>query len=110
MSVFATIAFAAFLLENDNFVAFEEGGFNLFATAVISLVGSYFANYLCAFNGGCAYFDGAVIVNEKNPVKLYGLSGLYLVPEIVNIQEAALFCLELLTLNFYDNVHYINEL
>lgn len=110
MTVFATIAFAAFLLENNHLVAFEESGFNCFATAVVSFVSCNFANNLCAFNGGGANLYGAVIVDEKNAVELYGLAGLYLIAEIVNIQEAVLFCLELLALNFYDNVHYDNEL
>lgn len=101
MTVFATIAFAAFLLENDNFVAFEEsGGFAL------NFVLGYFANHLCAFNGGSANLDCAVGVNEQNTVELYGVAGLNIVAKIMNIQEAVLFCLELLALDFYDNVHY----
>lgn len=93
MAVFTTITFAAFFLENDYLVTFHEGTFNL-------------ANNFCSFNGRSAYLNGTVGVNEQNAVKLYGLAFLHLVAEIVNIQEAVLFCLELLALNFYDNVHY----
>lgn len=93
MTVLATIALAALLLENDYLVALHEG------------VGD-FAYYFGSFNGRCAYLNGTVGVNEQNAVKLYGLAFLHLVAEIVNIQEAVLFCLELLALNFYDNVHY----
>ena len=110
MTVFATIALAAFLLENDYLVALEESSLDGFATAIVGLVGSNLANDLCAFNGGSANLDSAIGVNEQNAVKLYGLTCLNFVAEIMNIQEAALFCLELLTLNFYDNVHYDNEL
>ncbi len=93
MTVLATIAFAALLLENDHLVALHEGFGD-------------FAYYFCSFNGRSAYLDGTVGVYEENAVKLYGLAFLYLVAEIVNIQEAVLFCLELLALNFYNNVHY----
>ena len=93
MTVFATIAFAAFLLENDYLVTFNEGG-------------SYFAYHLGAFYGRSTYFHCAVGVNEEHAVKLYCLAFFHLFAEIVNIQEAVLFCLELLTLNFYNNVHY----
>ena len=40
VTVFATIAFAAFLLENDNFVALKKSGFCFFATTVVGLVRS----------------------------------------------------------------------
>lgn len=93
MTVLAAIALAALLLENDHLVALHEG------------LGD-FAYYFGSFNGRSAYLNGTVGVNEQNAVKLYGLAFLHLVAEIVNIQEAVLFCLELLALNFYDNVHY----
>ena len=94
MAVFAAIAIATFLLENDHFVTFHEGTF-------------YLANYFCSFYGGSAYLHCAVSVNQENAVKLYGLTLLLLVAEVVNIQELALFSLELLSLNFYDYVHLL---
>lgn len=93
MAVLATIAFAAFLLEHDHLVTFYEGFL-------------YLAYYFCALYEGCADLYGTIGVNEQHTVKFYRLSVLDFVAEVVYIQEAVLFCLELLTLNFYDNVHY----
>ena len=93
MAVFAAIAFATFLFENDHFVTFHEGGGHL-------------AYYFGAFYGGSAYLYLAVGVNEENAVEFHGLTFLNFFAKVVNIQEAVLFCLELLALNFYDNVHY----
>lgn len=93
MTVLAAIALAALLLENDYLVALHEGFGD-------------FAYYFGSFYGRSAYLNGTVGVYEQNAVKLYCLAFLHLVAEIVNIQEAVLFCLELLALNFYDNVHY----
>ena len=93
MTVLATVVVATFLLEDDNFIAFYEGTF-------------YLAYYFCPFYGGRAYLDGTVGVNEEDLVKLYGLALFLLVAEIVDIQEFACFGLELLSLNFYDSVHF----
>ncbi len=92
MAVFAAIAFATFFLENDHFVTFYEGL-------------SHFANYFCTFYGGCADFNGTVSVRQQYAVKFYFVACLYVFAEIVNIQVAVLFSFELLSLNFYDNVH-----
>ncbi len=92
MSVFAAVVVTTFLLENDNFITFYEGTFNL-------------ANYFCTFYGRCANLYGTVGVDQENAVKLYGLTLFFLLAEIVNIQELAGFSLELLSLNFYDSVH-----
>ncbi len=92
VAVFAAIAFATFFLENDNFVAFDEGG-------------CYFANYLCTFYGGSAYFYGAVEVGEKNAVEFNAVAFFYILSKIVHIQETIFFGLELLSLDFYDYVH-----
>ena len=93
MTVLATIAFAAFLLEDDHLVALHEGL-------------SDFANYFGSFNGRSAYLNGTVGIYEKHAVELYCVALLYLAAEMMNIQEAVLFGFELLALNFYDNVHY----
>ncbi len=93
MAIFAAVAFATFFLENDHFVTLYEGS-------------SYFANNFCAFHCGSAYFYLAINVGEKHAVELYGLTFLNFFTKVMNIQEAVLFCLELLALNFYDNVHY----
>ena len=91
MAVFATIAFAAFFLENDHFVTFYEGFFNL-------------ANHFCSFHGGSADFHGTVDIGEEDTVEFDSVAIFYGV-DVVNIQVAALFGFELLPLNFYDNVH-----
>ncbi len=94
MAVFAAIAFAASFLENDHFFTFHEGTFNL-------------ANYFCTFYGGCANLHCAVSVYQENTVKLNGFTLFLVVAEVVDIQELAGFGLELLSLNFYDNVHLL---
>ena len=96
MAVFTAIAFAALLLEYDNLVAFNEGF-------------GYFANNFCTFYGGSTYENFAVFVGEENAVELHGVTGLGFFAEVVNIQELAFFGFELLSLNFYDNVH-VSEL
>ena len=95
MAVFAAIAFATFLLEHDYFVAFHESSSN-------------FAYYFSAFDGGSTHSYSAVIVDQQNAVEFHGVTFLVVFTEEVNIQEAVLFSFELLTLNFYDNVHYNN--
>lgn len=92
MSVLTTIVVATFLLENDYFVAFYEGTFNL-------------ANHFCPFYGGRADFDGTVGIYKKHAVKLDGFTFFALFAEIVDIQEFAGFGFELLSLNFYNSVH-----
>lgn len=94
MTFEAAVTFAAFLLEDDNFVAFDRSFSN-------------FANYFCAFNEGSAYFYCAVIVGEKNAVELYGVAGLYIFSKEVNVEKAVFLCLELLALDVYDYVHLI---
>ena len=92
MTVFATIAFAAFLLENDDFVSLHQRGCNL-------------AYYFCSFNGGSADFHVTVGVSEENAVENNLFAFFDSFAEIVNIQELAGFSLELLSLDFYDSVH-----
>lgn len=58
MTVFATVAFAPLLLEDDNFFTFYEGTF-------------YLANYLCSFNGRSAYLNGTVGIYKQYAVKFY---------------------------------------
>lgn len=93
MTVLATVIVTTFLLEDDNLIALHEGTFHL-------------ANYFCPFHGGRAYLNGTVGVNEEDFVKLYGLTLFLLVAEIVDIQEFTGLGLELLSLDFYDSVHF----
>ena len=95
VAVFAAIAFAAFFLEHNHFVALDER----------FLDG---ADYFGAFNGGSADLNVAIVVGEKNVVELYGVTVSYIVAEVVHIEVAVLFCLELLAFDFYNNVHCIS--
>ncbi len=94
MTVFATIAFATFLLENDNLLAFYKGSED-------------FTYNLCAFHGGSANFNCLIGLSEKNAVELNLVSFFDSFAEIVNIQELLRLCLELLSLDFYDSVHLL---
>ena len=94
MAVQAAIAFATFLLENDDVFTFHEGSL-------------YLANNLCTFDGRCANLNGTVGIYEQNAVELYRVTFLALVAEIVDIQLLALLGTELLSLNFYNCVHLL---
>ena len=93
MSVLATIAFATLLLEHYHLVTFYEGFL-------------YLAHNFCTLYERRSDLYGTFGVYKQHAVKFYCLTVLYFVTEVVYIQEAVLFCFELLTLNFYDNVHY----
>ena len=95
MTVQTAIAFATFLLENDNVFTFHEGSL-------------YLANNLCTFDGRCANLNGTVGIHEQDAVKLYRVAFLALVAEIVDIQLLALLGTELLSLNLYNCVHLFN--
>ena len=95
MTVQAAIAFATFLLENDDVFTFHEGSL-------------YLANNLCTFDGRCANLNGTVGIYEQNAVKLYVVAFLALVAEIVDIQLLAGLDTELLSLNLYNCVHLFN--
>ena len=95
MTVQAAIAFATFLLENDNVFTFYEGSL-------------YLANNLCTFDGRCANLNGTVGIHEQDAVKLYRVAFLALVTEIVDIQLLAGLDTELLSLNLYNCVHLLN--
>ncbi len=94
MAVFAAIAFATFLLEYDHFVTFYEGLFNL-------------ANNFSSFNSGSTDFHGTIGFSEENAVEFNLVTFFNLLSEVVDIQEFACFSFELLSLNFYDNVHLL---
>ncbi len=94
MAVFAAIAFATFFLENDHFVTFYEGSCDL-------------ANYFCSFDNGSTDFHGTIGFSEENAVELDCVTFFNLLSEVVDIQEFACFGFELLSLDFYDNVHWL---
>lgn len=94
MTVFAAVAFATFLLEYDYFVALHEGS-------------CHFADNLCAFDCGSAYLNGTVYIGEEHAVELYAVAFFHCFTKVVYIQEPIFFGLELLTLDFYDYVHFV---
>ena len=95
MAVETAIAFATLLLEDNHVFTFHEGSL-------------YLANNLCTFDGRCANLNGTVGIYEQNAVKLYRVTFLALVAEIVDIQLLAGLDTELLSLNLYNCVHLFN--
>ena len=93
MAVFAAIALAALFLENNHFLAFDEGSLN-------------FADNFGAFYSGGTDFNVTVGVEQENTVELDSVAFLD-IAKVVNVQELAGLGLELLSLNFYDSVHFV---
>lgn len=94
MAVFTTVVITTFFLEDDYLVAFYEGFLYL----------AYdFGTFYCR----SAYFHCAVIVGKKNAVEFYAVTFFYILTKVVHIQEAVFLGLELLSLDFYDYVHFI---
>lgn len=92
MTVFTTIAFAAFLLKYNHFVAFYQGCGD-------------FADYFCTFDIRCANFNISIIVGEENGVELDSVAFFYIFAEEMNIKELAGFGLKLLSFNINNSVH-----
>ena len=86
MTVQLAVTFATFLVEYKY----------LFALYQFSL---HFANHLCAFYYRSTYSDVAIVVNQKNFVKLYCCTG-FCALDVVYKQLLASFCFKLLTVNF----------
>ncbi len=87
------VALAATLVEHENLVALNEWGYDL-------------AHNLRAFDSRSTYSDCAVIVYQQYFLELNCLLSLSVL-DVVNEELLPFFCLELLTVNFYDYVHYI---
>ncbi len=92
MAVFAAISFATFFLENDHFLALYKGS-------------EHFTFNFSAFNGRRTDFDVAVGIEKKHFVESDSVALFHFVAEMMDIQELALFGLELLSFDFYDSVH-----
>ena len=95
MAVFATVTFAAFLFEDDNFFTFYEGDKNL-------------AVNFCTFNGRSSDFNVAVGFNEEHLVENDCVAFFDVVAEMIDIQIFAGFGFELQAFDFYDCVHCCN--
>ena len=93
MAVLHAIALAALLLEYDDLVALDERFHD-------------FHYYFRTFNGWCTYRDCALVIDEQHLVKLNSLA-FFGVLDAVHKQLCALLNLELLTVNFYNYVHFL---
>ena len=92
MTVQTTIAFAAFLLEDNHLFTLYEGTYNL-------------ANNFGSFNGRSAYCNSTVGINKKHFVEVDSIAFFNCFAEIVNEQFLVFSRLELLSLDFYNCVH-----
>ncbi len=93
MAVLFAIALAALLLEHDHLLTLYER------------VQHFYYNFR-TFYGGCAYRDSALIVCKEHFVILNSLAFLGIF-DAVHEEFHALLDLELLTVNFYNCVHFI---
>lgn len=93
MTVQLTIAFATFLVENQDFLT-------------AALVVEHFAYYLCPLYIRSTYCDVAVVINEQHVVE-HNL-GTFLGVHTVDEQLFASLYFELLAFHFYNCVHYHN--
>lgn len=96
VSVELLVTLATALVENKNLVALYEWAYNL-------------CNNLCTLNSRCANFYFSFILNEENLLELNSCVCFNFL-DVVNEDLLAFFNLELLTVNFYDYVHFINLL
>lgn len=93
MTILFAIVLATFHLEDDDLIALHEWCYHL-------------SNYFCTTDSRRANCDCSVVIDQQNLVKLNSLAffGIF---QAVDIELFALFSLELLTVNFYDCVHFI---
>lgn len=91
MAVAFAVAFATFLVENNHFFALDDRSYN-------------FAYNLSTFYCRSANGYYAIFFCEKHLVE-YHFGTLSCFSNVVNIQLAACFGFELLSLNLYDYVH-----
>ena len=93
MTVQFSITFSSLFVEYKYFVAFYQRRY-------------YFTNYLGTFYSRSTYSDVAVFVYQKNLVKLYCCT-VFCILDVVYKQLFASFCFELLTVDFYNCVHFL---
>ena len=94
MTVFAAIAFATFLLEDDHFLTLYEGLEN-------------FAIHFSSFNGRSTDFNVAVGIEKKHFVESNSVALFYFIAEVVDIKVFTFFSFKLLSFDFYDSVHLL---
>ena len=93
VTVQLAMTFSSFLVENENFVTFYQAGYNL-------------ANHFCTFYSRNTYSDCTVFVYQKNLVKFYCRT-VFSILDVVYKQLFASFCFKLLTVDFYNCVHFL---
>lgn len=91
MTILLAIVLAALHLEDDHLVTLDEGVHN-------------FYYYFCTIYCGCTDSDCSIVVYEQYLVELNSLTS-FSILDVMNEELLALFCLELLTVNFYNCVH-----
>lgn len=91
VTVQLTVTFSSSLVENQDLVTLYQSGLD-------------FTYNLCAFNGRSTDGNLTVLVSEKDLFKLYR-STCFSILNVVHEQLHSLFNLELLSLNFSNNVH-----
>ena len=92
MTILLTIVLATLHLENDDLVTLYKWVHNL-------------TYYFCTIYGRCTNLDCSVIIHEQYFLKLNRLA-LLSVLHVMDEELCSLSCLELLTVNFYDCVHF----
>jgi len=92
MTVQFSVTFSSLFVEYQYFVTFYQ-------------VRSYFANHFCAVYSRSTYSYSTVVVNQQDFVKFNSCT-VFSVLDVLNKQFLAFFCFELLTVNFYDYVHF----
>ena len=97
VAVFTAIAFAAFFLENDHFVSFDERC-------------EHFTNHFGAFYSGSTHLYSSVNIRKKHTVKFNLVSLLGVFTKVMNIQELVRLSLKLLSLDFYNCVHPVKKI
>lgn len=93
MTILHTVILTAFHLEHHYLVALNEWV-------------NHLSDNLCAFHCRRADCYGTVVVDEQHTVELNSLAGLNIL-DVIDKKLFACLCLELLTVNLYDCVHFV---
>ncbi len=94
MTVFTTIAFTTFFLENNHLLTLYKGN-------------EHFTIHFCTFNGRSTDFNVAVGLNKKHLVESDSVTFFHFFAEMMDIKVLTFFSLKLLSFDFYDSVHLL---
>ncbi len=92
MTVQFSVAFSSLLVEYQHFIAFYQRR-------------NYFANHFGSFYGRSTHFYFTVVVYQQNFVKFNSCTA-FCVLNVLNKEFLSFFYFELLTVNFYNYVHF----